>query len=288
MGNSLSIAHLSDLHLTATDGGRRKEDRAHGMNANLGRLLTHPSVQEADLVLITGDVSDRGEVAAWNVLWSSIRQAGLDLEKILVIHGNHDAACLGLRRARPTVEDLAIVRAGLEKGQQRTKLPYVRLFADGNIAVFALDSVNAGNFNLIDNAVGRIGFDQLAGLGRLLDEHAGVPCKLIALHHSPNIPASATSKRRGEKATPFWQRAALQLDRADRVALRLLARVFGVKAILHGHTHDNLDRRVNNVRVIGTRDSTVPNLSGLLSFKTYTFYPESGILKAQIRRVRAV
>jgi 3',5'-cyclic AMP phosphodiesterase CpdA len=285
---SFSIAHLSDLHLTATDGGRRKEDRARGMNANLARILTQPVVQEADLVLITGDVSDRGEVAAWNVLWSSIRQAGLDLAKVLAIHGNHDAACLGLRRARPTAEDLAIVRAGLEKGRQRIRLPYVRSFGDGAIAVFAVDSVNAGNFNLIDNAVGRIGFDQLAGLGRLLDQHAGAPCKLIALHHSPNIPASATSKRRGEKATPFWQRAALQLDRVDRVALRLLARVFGVKAILHGHTHDNLDRRVNNVRIIGTRDSTVANSSGHLSYKHYTFYPVSGLLKAEIRRVRAV
>ncbi len=288
MKTSLSITHLSDLHLTATDGGRRKEDRARGMNANLGHLLQHHPVREADLVLITGDVSDRGELAAWNVLWSSLRAAGLDLRRVLVIPGNHDAACLGLRRTRPTAEDLAIVRAGLEKGRQRRKLPYARLFADGNIGVFAIDSVNAGNFNLIDNAVGRIGFDQLAGLGRLLDEHDHVPCKLIALHHSPNIPASATSKRRGEQATPFWQRAALQLDRADRRGLRLLARVFGVKAILHGHTHDNLDRRVNNVRIIGTRDATVPNNTGFLSYKQYTFYPESGILKAQIRRVRTV
>jgi len=123
MKKTLSIAHLSDLHLTATDGGRRKEDGARGMNANLGRILTQPVVREADLVLITGDISDRGELAAWNVLWSSIRQAG---------------------------------------------------------------------------------FDQFAGLGRLLDEHAGSPYKLIVLHHSPNIPASATSKRRGEKAMPLW------------------------------------------------------------------------------------
>ncbi len=71
------------------------------------------------------------------------------------------------------------------------------------------------------------------------------------------------------------------------MALRLLARVFGVKAILHGHTHDNLDRRVNNVRIIGTRDATVPNNTGLLSYKQYTFYPDSGMLKAKIRRVRA-
>ena len=258
------------------------------MNANLGRLLQHQPVREANLVLITGDVSDRGELAAWNVLWSSLRAARLDLRRVLVIPGNHDAACLGLRRTRPTAEDLAIVRAGLEKGKQRRKLPYARLFADGNIAVFAVDSVNAGNLNLVDNAVGRIGFDQLAGLGRLLAEYDEVPCKLIALHHSPNIPSSATAKRRGEKSMPFWQRAALQLDRADRRGLRLLARVFAVKAILHGHTHDNLDRRVNNVRIIGTRDATVPSASGALSYKQYNFYPKSGILKARIRRVRAL
>ena len=258
------------------------------MNANLYRLLRHPPIQDADLVIISGDISDRGELAAWNVLWSAVREGGLDLRKFLVIPGNHDAACLGLRRTRPRAEDLAIVRAGLEKGRQRRRLPYVRLFAGGTVGVFAVDSVNAGNFNLIDNAVGRIGFNQLSKLGELLRENAEIPCKLIVLHHSPNIPLSATSKRRGEKATPFWQRTALQLDRVDRVGLRLLARTFEAKAILHGHTHDNLDRRVGGVRIVGTRDSTVPQKSGLLSYKLYTYYPGSKILKATIRRVKGV
>jgi DNA repair exonuclease SbcCD nuclease subunit len=282
-----TIAHLSDLHLTATADGRRTEDRSRNMNANLVRLLDQEPVRRADLVLITGDVSDRGHLAAWEVLWGAVRDASLDLRKVLVIPGNHDAACLGMRRTRPAAEDLAVVRAGLEKGRQRRRFPYVRHFADGAVAVFALDSVNAGNFSLVDNAVGRIGFDQLVALGRLLREHAEAPCRLIALHHSPNIPGAATSRRRGEKPTPFWQRQALQLERVDRVALRLLARTFDVKAILHGHTHDNLDRRVGGVRIIGTCASTVPHTADLLSYKTYTYYPGSGLLKARIRRVRA-
>ena len=148
------------------------------VNSNLGRLLHHEPVQNADLVLITGDVSDRGELAAWNVLWSAIRDAGLNLGKTLVIPGNHDAACLGLRRTRPKVEDLAIVRSGLERGRQRRRLPYLRTFAGGDIGVFAVDSVNAGNFNLIDNAVGRIGFHQLAEVG---------PDQLQALQLLPGI-----------------------------------------------------------------------------------------------------
>jgi len=283
-----TIAHLSDLHLTAAPDGRRKEDRARNMNANLVRLLAQEPVRQADLVVVTGDVSDRGHLAAWDVLWEAARNAGLDVRRFCVIPGNHDAACLGLRRTRPAEEDLSVVRAGLEKGRQRRRFPYVRSFAGGGIAVFAVDSVNAGNFNIVDNAVGRIGFDQLAGLGRLLREHGEAPCRLIILHHSPNIPGSATSRRRGEQPAPFWQRQALQLERVDRVGLRLLARTFDVKAILHGHTHDNLDRRVGGVRIIGTCASTVPHTAGQLSYKTYTFYPGSGILKARIRRVQGL
>jgi hypothetical protein len=139
----ISIAHLSDLHLTATDDGRRKEDRARHMNANLDRLLRHGPIQDADLVLITGDISDRGELAAWSALWSAVRAAGLDLHRLLVIPGSHDAACLGLRRIRPKAEDLAIVRAGLENGRQRKRLPYVRTYANGAVGVFAVDSVSA-------------------------------------------------------------------------------------------------------------------------------------------------
>jgi len=282
----LRIAHLSDLHLTATDDGRRKEDRAQNMNANLCRLLHHAPIQEADLVVVTGDISDRGEMAAWNVLWAAVKDASLDLRRIVVIPGNHDAACLDLRRTKPKVEALAIVDAGLRRGLQKRRSPYVRLFSEGTIGVFAVDSVNAGNLNVVDNAVGRIGFDQLAKLGRLLAENSEIPCKLILLHHSPNIPGSSTSKRRGEKPMPFWLRPALQLDRVDRVGLRLLAKTFEVKAILHGHTHDNLDRRVHGVRIIGARDSTVPRESGMLSYKLYSYYPESGILKASIRRIK--
>ena len=54
------------------------------------------------------------------------------------------------------------------------------------------------------------------------------------------------------------------------------------------HMNDNLDRRVGGVRIIGTRDSTVPQKSGLLSYKLYTYYPGSRILKATIRRVRGI
>ena len=82
MTQAWTIAHLSDLHLTAAADGRRKEDRARNMNANLVRLLAQQPVRQADLVVVSGDVSDRGHLAAWEVLWEAGRNAGLDLRKL--------------------------------------------------------------------------------------------------------------------------------------------------------------------------------------------------------------
>ena len=281
MKKQYTIAHLSDLHLTGNSEGRRKEDKKRNMNANLVRILNHSSVQEADLVVVTGDITDKGELTAWNHFWSAVKSASLNRKKMLVIHGNHDVACLDFSRRKPKEEYLAIVKTGLRSGGQKYNFPYVRIFCDGEIGVFCVDSVNAGNFNIFTNAVGALGFEQLYKLGRLIRDHDDIRCKLIVLHHSPNIPRRSTSKKRRETPTKFWHRLAMQLERDDRIRLRLLARNFGVKEILHGHTHDNLDRSVNSVRIIGTCDSTVTRKSGLLNYKLYSYYPDSKILKRQ-------
>jgi hypothetical protein len=52
--------------------------------------------------------------------------------------------------------------------------------------------------------------------------------------------------------------------------------------------NSNRGRRVSGVRIIGTRDSTVPQRSGLLSYKLYRYYPESMILKASINRLKGI
>ncbi len=288
MRKQYTIAHLSDLHLTGNSEGRRKEDKKRNMNANLARILNQSSVQDADLVVVTGDITDRGELAAWNYFWSAVKSASLNRKKMLVIHGNHDVACLDFSRRKPKEEYLAIVKAGLKSGGQKIKFPYVRTFCDGEIGVFCVDSVNAGNFNVLDNAVGMLGFDQLYELGKLMRHYEDIRCKLIALHHSPNITKRSTSRRRGEKPTPFWERPTMQLKHVDRIGLRLLARTFDVKAILHGHTHDNLDRRVNSTRIIGTGDSTITRKSGFLNYKLYSYYQDSKTLKAQIHYLRGV
>ena len=70
MTKTFKICHLSDLHLTAQDSGRRSEPklphrRLYGMNKAFATVLRSPKVQSADSILITGDVTDKGDHETW-------------------------------------------------------------------------------------------------------------------------------------------------------------------------------------------------------------------------------
>ncbi|HOB54330.1 MAG TPA: metallophosphoesterase [Acidobacteriota bacterium] len=289
MHRRITIAHLSDLHLTADDRTPRSEarlfGRLRGMNGHLERLLADPPLRASDLVVVTGDVTDHGDLAEWERFWSLVTAAGLR-DRLAVLPGNHDVCCLGSRRRRPRAEDWARARSGLALGGHEWVFPWVRSVG-GALTLFAVDAANAGNSSGLDNAVGRIGRRQLAELGRCLLLFQDAPLKLILIHHSPNIPRPATSRRRGERPAVFWERRALQLDPFDRRCLRLLAAVFRVKAILHGHTHDSLDRTVAGVRIIGAPASTEPDAAGCLRYKLHTLHLDSGRLASRTERVPA-
>lgn len=289
MSNILTIAHLSDLHLTADDHTPRSEarlfGRLRGTNRHFRRLLADPVLAGCDHLVVTGDVTDRGQLMEWENFWRPLEGSPLR-RKLSVLPGNHDVCCLDLRRRRPLAEDWARARAGLRQGGQEADFPWIRRLGD-QAALFAVDSVNAGNPGAATNALGRIGREQLSSLGRCLALYPEIPYKVILIHHSPNIPAPATSRRRGDPPVRFWEREAMQLDIFDRRALRLLADVFRVKAILHGHTHDSLDRVVGGVRIIGAPASTEPDPAGCLRYKLYTLHLDSGTLRARTRKLPA-
>jgi len=287
MKEPFSMVHLSDLHLVPDADTPRSEPRLFGrlkgMNAYFNRLLQDKVLCAADVVMVTGDITDQGHMIEWETFWRVVKDAGIS-HKIVVLPGNHDVCCMGIRRGRPRAEDWARVRAGLGLGGQESTFPWIRKVSH-QVVFFAVDSSNAGNINGLDNAVGRIGTPQLAELGRCLVLYQDIPYKILLLHHSPNIPSPATSRRRNQKVTPFWERKTMQLDPFDRRALRLLARIFRVKVILHGHTHTGIDRHVGGVRIIGTAASTEPDAHGFLRYKYYKLYLETGLLRARTRKV---
>ena len=270
------IVHLSDLHLTARDDAPRSEPRLlsklQGMNAAFRRLAFSRTVQQSDLVVVTGDITDRSAPTAWHQFGDTLRDAGL-VARTLVVPGNHDTCCLGVRMPGPRVgyaaADLAKAVAGLRSCGQQTAYPWAQQ-RDERVVLFGLNSNNLGNFSAVDNALGTIGYRQLARLARLMAQFSHVPIKIVLLHHSPNIPGRRTEVSRGLEATTSLERLGHQLPREQRQALRLLCISQGVRLIAHGHLHRREDRRVDGVRIIGVSASTEPGPARQYEFAQYT------------------
>lgn len=273
------IIHLSDLHLTRSDGCKRTGltffSALRGMNHAFRQLLATDPLQEADLVLVTGDVTDRGEIDAWRVFWQSIDAAKLRA-RVLVVPGNHDVCCLGARLPRAgvgyTEADLQKAVAGLALGGQHTRFPWAEQ-VDPRVVVFGLNSNNLGNLTAATNAMGEIGYFQLRRLAELLYQHRDVPVKIIILHHSPNIPELETAKRRGTPPIGVLARRGHQIPREQRRGLMLLSVTHRVRLILHGHLHLDEERKIGGVPIIGAPASTEPTTTGaatVLSMRQFT------------------
>lgn len=262
---SFKIVHLSDLHLTKTDGASRSEpklfNKLKGMNAAFRKIVVSNPVQKADLVLVTGDVTDRGDIESWKVFWEGINNAGL-MDRTHVVPGNHDVCCLGARlpgkRKAYKEADLQKAIKGLKLGGKPTKFPWV-INPDPRVVIFGLNSNNLGNLNAVTNAMGELDYYQLSSFASKLHVYRDVPVKIVALHHSPNIPGTETARKRGQKPYSKLERLGHQIPEGQRQALQLLCTTHRVRLLVHGHLHLTEDRRLGGVRIIGAPATTEPS-----------------------------
>ena len=88
-GEVLRIAHLSDLHLAESEEIRLVEAELPAGNRAFSKLLETAEVGAADLVLMTGDLTDRGTAASWKVFLDALDAHGL-ADRTLLVPGNHD------------------------------------------------------------------------------------------------------------------------------------------------------------------------------------------------------
>ena len=278
MTKRFKICHFSDLHLTALDNGRRSEPklphrRLRGMNEAFRTVLRSIKVQKSDLILITGDVTDKGDYETW-LRFNEILKSADVREKTKVVIGNHDVC--GMKGfVRPMDKrllktfDIERLRRSMTTIGFRHDYPWAEKLNE-EIVIFGIDSNNSGNVGALDNAIGRIGRFQLEAFARLLKTHKETPVKIVALHHSPNIPGRATQIQRKGKADPEWVRFTHEIPKEDRWALRFLCLSHGVRLIVHGHLHEQEDRRVNGIRIIGAPSTTQPVENEL--GESYRFY----------------
>jgi hypothetical protein len=89
--SGLRVIHLSDLHVTEGDRIRMVEHASPGGNVALRGLLRRPELGTADVVLFTGDITDRGTAGSWGELLKFIRETGV-AERAVLVPGNHDLA----------------------------------------------------------------------------------------------------------------------------------------------------------------------------------------------------
>ncbi|HUT76823.1 MAG TPA: metallophosphoesterase [Polyangia bacterium] len=242
----MRICHLSDLHLPLPGPVPRRAllgKRALGLaNLRLRRSDTHrlePFVElldavvaeDADLVLIAGDVSNLSLEAEFARVDRLLRERGLAPARTLVLPGNHD-------RYTP----LADLGDAFERGLAswlpvgfRRRFDYPLTRRVGNVVVFGLDTAV---WRGPHRAAGRLDPRQLErladALGRL---PADGPWPVIAMHHPPFELEGAFARHYRNGLDGF---DALFDAIGDRGA-----------TVLHGHLHKALRRRRGAIDIIG-------------------------------------
>ena len=159
------LIHLTDPHLVAPGG------RVHGLDprARLAACLDHIAANhaDADLCVISGDLSDTGRRDSYGVLRALLD--GFPLPVWLML-GNHDARA-EFRAAFPDqpVDPDGFVQSVADLGGE----------TDAERLIF-LDTLDEGHIH------GRLCERRLAWLAARLDEAAGRPVSLF-LHHPPLV-----------------------------------------------------------------------------------------------------
>jgi 3',5'-cyclic AMP phosphodiesterase CpdA len=229
-----TLAHLSDIHLgplprpryTELIGKRMlgylnwQKRRRQYSREYLDRLTADLARQNPDHIAITGDLVNISLPREFLLARAWLETLGTP-EQVTVIPGNHDAY-VRLKRDPGFRSWGGYMRSNWAAGglmlDSEGGFPFVRRF--GNIALIGLSSA-LPTAPLM--ASGRLGPEQLAAMGVLLDAlREERLCRVVLVHHPP-FPGMA-----------HWK-SGLHDARATRT--RFLHH--GAELVLHGHTHRN-------------------------------------------------
>jgi 3',5'-cyclic AMP phosphodiesterase CpdA len=275
----MRLCHLSDFHLPLPGPVPPRlllGKRALGLaNLRFHRAETHKlgpftelldavAAEDADLVLITGDLSNLSLANEFARVDRLLRDHGLAPARTLVLPGNHD-------RYTP----LADLGDAFERGMTSWLPPGLRRGRDwplvhrtGDVVVFGLDTAV---WRGPHRAAGRLEPHQLARLADALRRlPADGPWPVIALHHPPFELEGALARhyRNG-------------LEGFDGLFEAIGARG---ATVLHGHLHRALRRRRGAVDIIGVPSASADVGGGHRLAYHLLEFDRSGLVRAE--RVR--
>jgi 3',5'-cyclic AMP phosphodiesterase CpdA len=221
----MDFLHLSDLHLTPPGGrviGADPRQRVERVLARLRDLAPAPTG-----IIISGDLSDDGSVASYEVVKEVVASLGSDGTPVLLALGNHDD--------RATFRRVVLGQDGAEDTS-----PYCYSQTIDGLRVIVLDSTIPGDEG------GAVGAAQLAWLDAEL-QHPAPRGSLIVLHHCCRLVAAPSSVAR------FVLR---DVDELEAVVAR-----HDVVGVLAGHSH-----QANSARFGGALYATAPAVLYQLDF----------------------
>ena len=246
---SFTLAHLSDLHVTPVRFGclprrlnkqtigwlkwrtqRRHEYRPEILEA----LIADLHGQRPDHTVVTGDLTNLGLETELRAALGWLERLG-DPRQVTLIPGNHDAYTPASAASLQ-----AHWRAYLGSDTSEADPMFPSLRRRGPVALLGVSSV--GPTGLL-SAAGRVGPDQQARLGRLL-QSLGQVCRVVLMHHPPTR-AGLPQRRRLH----------------DAQALQRVLAESGAELVLHGHTHTTTLTRIPvphraAIPVVGVRSAS--------------------------------
>jgi 3',5'-cyclic AMP phosphodiesterase CpdA len=261
----LRVVHLSDIHhqldwtqRSAISSGWRgalgrfelqglgRLARFHGVADRIAGLVDQVQALEVDQVLITGDftaLGDPDELTQVRALLAPL----ISTAKLTVIPGNHDryTSPVSAGRFEQCFGDLLV--SDLPGHADAAGFPFVKLIG-AHFAIVGLDSTRVSGMG--QYFFGRLGADQRARLGRVLDDpQLAGRTVLVLCHHGPLGPSGSFD----------WREAGL----ADSGQLLALLRDRPV-VLHHGHSHHRFWHPAKDgaPHIFGGGSSTEPGTEG--------------------------
>jgi 3',5'-cyclic AMP phosphodiesterase CpdA len=291
MTSPVTIAHLSDLHLSAV------HKRGHIRRAR--RALDYVNALGVDHVVVTGDITADGTPEDYRIARSVFASAGmLNHSRLTVVIGNHDVFG-GVH----TAEDILSFPGRCAQTDEKAKLkafgnafqetfqgsvmpsekrifPFARVI--GDVAIITLNTI--APYSRVKNPLGSNGsvddksFEVLSEL--LGSEPLRGKRKIIALHHHFHKMREA----RVGTVHSVWgaiERQTMKLRGKSRL-MKLFARN-GVELVMHGHIHQSMEYVRDGIRFVNGGGSVLHDESPDLHINIIHVHP-SGI-RVQIHRI---
>lgn len=243
----MRLVHLTDPHLSTLEGEKlsalrgkrwsgylswRKNRRKQYLPAVLSKLVEAVQAEEADQILLTGDLVHIGldtEIAQASEWLATLGSA----EQVMLVPGNHDIYATGSAGSVLQAWSEYMFQGGqpLHSNHKEGQFPVVR-----KMGKISLIGVSTGCVTPMFMATGKLGEEQLQKLEALLSDAVAEGEMAVLLIHHPPLPGMTN-----------WRKAL-----TDAAALDTVLKKYPPLLVFYGHLHYNREHLWGDSRIYCT------------------------------------